>query len=66
MTSENNELAQGNSVLVLREGDVWIVLVSEDGKQHSQTFVRQEHAQSYASGQRIRLQLPVEDGDGFE
>jgi hypothetical protein len=63
MNAENDHTAQANSVIVVSQSDVWIVLVSEDGEQHSRMFAREDYAKNYASGQRMRLNLSQEEGD---
>ncbi|HYG35566.1 MAG TPA: hypothetical protein VEC99_12315 [Clostridia bacterium] len=49
-------------LLFLRDG-VWVVQVIEEEGAFEQEFLIETHANSYASGQRIRLGLPQNNSD---
>ena len=51
-----------NTVTVEFSGSQWWVIVLENGKKLEQTVDLQEHAESYAAGQRARLGL---EGEGI-
>jgi hypothetical protein len=46
-----------NSIELVSEGDRWAVVIVEDAKEYRQIFLVKEHAQTWMTGQRIRLGL---------
>ncbi len=45
-------------VQLFDENDKWVVLIVEDGEETRHSFDIEQHAHSFADGQRIRLGLP--------
>lgn len=48
-----------NTVQIFQESDKWVVLIYENGEETRRSFDIEQHAHSYADGQRIRLRLPA-------
>lgn len=48
-----------NSVVVVQQGQLWVVTVTENGITHEATFALQTSAENFAAGQRLRLGLPL-------
>ena len=46
------------SVELFRENDLWVVVITENAEELRRSFQIEQHAHSYADGQRIRLGLP--------
>lgn len=51
-----------NAVQLFQENDRWVVLIIEDGEETRRLFEIEQHAHSYAEGQRIRMRLPALGG----
>ena len=47
-----------NSIELFHENEEWVVVVIEDGSETRRTFKIEQHARSFADGQRVRLGLP--------
>lgn len=47
-----------HSIQLLHENDKWVVLIVEGDNETRYSFDFEQHAHSYADGQRIRLGLP--------
>lgn len=47
-----------HSVNLFQENDKWVVVVVDDQGETRRAFVVEQHAHSFADGQRIRLGLP--------
>jgi hypothetical protein len=61
MSDRATEQSEQNSIVLAREGDGWVVIVTEDGEQFTRSFASKGYAKNFAAGQRIRLRLPPED-----
>jgi hypothetical protein len=57
--TDSNSLS---SISVHQEDDRWIVRILENGERHERSFSTEEHANSYAAGQRKRLQAESSGG----
>jgi len=47
-----------NSIELFQENEDWVVVVMEDSSETRRTFRVEQHARSFADGQRVRLGLP--------
>lgn len=58
----DTETTTHSFIAVRQEDGRWVVVVSEHGEEHKRSFSTEEHANSYAAGQRKRLQNEAEGG----
>ena len=49
------------TVDIIFDGITWVVRVNELGIEHAEEFTSERHARSWASGQRLRLNLDPEE-----
>jgi len=52
------------NVNIIFDGIRWVVRVNELGIEHAEEFTSERHARSWASGQRLRLNLDLEASAG--
>jgi hypothetical protein len=62
LTLENSAASSIPDLVDVRyDGEQWRVTIVEAGSEVTEMFLLEHHARSFASGQRIRLHLPLED-----